>query len=400
MVTLGRIPARVTRAVLQRHAGGPRHVPLVGHDHPDLHARCQAAAAVRDPIRRHDRRRPRRRSAAASWRRPHHVQLHDADREAAPDELVPPRRPRRRRRWSSLLRFNQPVTAGRRRCRTCARQFEPHDWIAAGAARRRRSARLQDESIRPRSTALQRQGRARPAPPRTRPAPVAARADHRLGQEAVPAVARPRRARDDDRRPARELGASVECRRPVPSLAGRRRRGRHSDVHDRGRAGVLRRRLRCAARVRPRRLQSARSFRAPVTAAAVRGRAAGDRRHRRAANRRRWSKSKPRAARALRGRARRGATDLLARGRRLRSAQPPARTYAVDASTRRCGRPTARRSATRGRASSRTGTSARSPASATATACGRRAAARCCRSTRATSGTCTQWARAGRVPAS
>ena len=72
-------------------------------------------------------------------------------------------------------------------------------------------------------------------------------------------------------------------------------------------------------------------------------------------------------------------------------AQKPASTLRAAARRRRCRRSTARRSATPGSASSRTGTPRRSRASATATACGNRPAAPCCRSTRATSRTVTQW---------
>ena len=75
--------------------------------------------------------------------------------------------------------------------------------------------------------------------------------------------------------------------------------------------------------------------------------------------------------------------ELLARGRRVRSAATGAHVHASP-STVAAFRATVRRSATPGPARSRTGTSARSPASATATACGSVAAARSCRSTRAT----------------
>ena len=48
MVTLGRIPAPVRAPFFQHHTGGSRHVPLVGDDHPDLHAGREASAAICD----------------------------------------------------------------------------------------------------------------------------------------------------------------------------------------------------------------------------------------------------------------------------------------------------------------------------------------------------------------
>ena len=48
MVALGRIPAQADGAVREDLAGHPRRVPMVGHDHPDLHAGPEAPAALRD----------------------------------------------------------------------------------------------------------------------------------------------------------------------------------------------------------------------------------------------------------------------------------------------------------------------------------------------------------------
>ncbi len=71
------------------------HVPMVGHDDPDLHAGRQAPPATRHAVRRH-----RRRHCGGGQRpttgRGVHVQLHDADGQAAADDLVPARRTIRR----------------------------------------------------------------------------------------------------------------------------------------------------------------------------------------------------------------------------------------------------------------------------------------------------------------
>ena len=87
---------------------------------------------------------------------------------------------------------------------------------------------------------------------------------------------------------------------------------------------------------------------------------------------------------------------VLARGRRLRPQPRPARL--PSASRRRCSPSTARRLAIPGPAPSRTGTNARSPASATDMASGNTRAGSSCRSTRETSGPSRSGRSASRCP--
>ena len=52
MVALGRIPSPVTAPFVRISPAIAGTLPLVGHDDPDLHARPEAAAAVRHDLRR------------------------------------------------------------------------------------------------------------------------------------------------------------------------------------------------------------------------------------------------------------------------------------------------------------------------------------------------------------
>ena len=52
MVTLGRIPNPVTAPFVRITPAIAGTLPLVGHDHPDLHAGSEAAAPVRHDVRR------------------------------------------------------------------------------------------------------------------------------------------------------------------------------------------------------------------------------------------------------------------------------------------------------------------------------------------------------------
>ena len=114
-------------AVLPRHAGNPRLVPVVGDDHPDLHARRRSVRCRTRPSTTSPSTPPPPRSAAAGSARPASVQLHDADRQASEHELVSPRRPRRSADGHPAAL--QPAgPAGRRCCRTSRAQFKQHDW--------------------------------------------------------------------------------------------------------------------------------------------------------------------------------------------------------------------------------------------------------------------------------
>ena len=202
----------------------------------------------------------------------------------------------------------------------------------------------------------------------------------RLGQETIRAGARSRRAAGDDRRAAGELGAGrcrrTRCRRP----RAWRRPDRVQNYTIKIAAGVLRALDAVRDRVRSRRPQSD-----PSSASRSRRRLWRGAEARATSPTRRQGRSRKRRP-APRDRAGSGTSrdDLDARGRGVPGAAAGvdvAGDAAADAAGR--GRPDARLHV--GRPWSRTGTSARSPASATATACGKKAAARCCRSTRATS---------------
>ena len=157
MVTLGRIPSPVRAPFVRITPALTRHLPLVGHDDPDLHAGSQKAAAVRDEVRRH-RRHHRGRGVRPGARRAVSLQLHHADGQAAPDGLVSPRRPIRRADRHGCCasisacarptswRISRPpssVTTGSRRCcppratRGCARSIR-----GPRPPSRRRSPRL------------------------------------------------------------------------------------------------------------------------------------------------------------------------------------------------------------------------------------------------------------------
>ena len=124
-------------AVLQDSAGPGRHVSLVRHLDPDLHARPEGRAAVLDPLHRHDR--------------------HDGDGRQRPDAAAPhsfffttptvkllaTNWYRRSNRFDAPivigLRFNQPVRAADLLQRLTL-AYKPHDWtppVMSPAARGR-----------------------------------------------------------------------------------------------------------------------------------------------------------------------------------------------------------------------------------------------------------------------
>ena len=298
------------RTVLQRHAGNPRLVPVVGDDHPHLYSRRETAAAVCDQVRGDDRgnghrgQRPPARTAPP-------VQLHDADRQASQHQLVPPRWTRRRAdgRDAPL----QPACPRGRAAAAPACGVHAARLGGTGAFRGRTRA---PQSHRPRvRSTVQRQGR---GDPRDRECDRSGdRApDHRLGQEAIPRITGPRRARNDDAGAARIVGASVGVdNRAIAGGPGEAAGGvvvRHPD-----RARVLRRQLRLRARMSGRRGQSP----------SLQGAGANDCPCGGGASRRRdlaWPagprlEAEARGRHGARGRARRGRV-LHARGRRLQSA--------------------------------------------------------------------------------
>ena len=137
MVTLGRIPDRVTAPFFRVSPALPGTFRWSGTTILIFTPDPQAPAAVRDQIRRHHRHvrdrgeRPEARAAAP-------IQLRDADGEAARDQLVSPRRPRRRadghpaavqpaggrerRRAAHLHPVRSPRRGRRRRCRATPRR--------------------------------------------------------------------------------------------------------------------------------------------------------------------------------------------------------------------------------------------------------------------------------------
>ena len=312
MVTLGSIPARVTAPFFSVTPAIPGSFRWSGTTILIFTPDAEAAAAVRDQVRgddRGDRHRGERPPAGAAAS----VQLHDADRQAAQHQLVPPRRTRRRAdgRAAAL----QPAGSRRRRCcRTCA----PSSSGTTGWSRRcppKDSRTL--KAIDPASiAAVQRQGR---RDPRRRECDRAGDAapDHRLGQEAIPAVTGPRRARNDDRRCRPRPGCACRCRRRRRRRRARRRRRRSRRTSSRPSRRSSSTASTARARVRPT---------SPTVCISAR------RCERRPMRRRCEPPTSPspgqpvpvvqaeaRGSRGTRGRARRGRV-LHARGRRLRSA--------------------------------------------------------------------------------
>ena len=212
MVTLGRIPSPVRAPFFRIVAFGAGHVPLVGDDDPDLHARSEEAAAFCDAIRRHDRL-----QCGCSQRAPPgaaaHLQLHDAHGEAAPDALVSTRRSSGRADGHPAA--IQPAGAAERRPVARDGRVRASRLGAAGAASLGRGAASPDGSAG--AGRVQREGSRHSRDRRVERAcldPV----DERLGQEEVPAGRLrcwpSKRRRLFLRRATCACGSTSECRRP------------------------------------------------------------------------------------------------------------------------------------------------------------------------------------------
>ena len=189
-------------------------------------------------------------------------------------------------------------------------------------------------------------------------------------RSAIAAIGRPGRARDDRAGAARELAAASIVGPRVPSPAGPATPARRSGYTIEAEPAFFLDGFACRAAVRRRRPQPDASA-APTSRSTTSPRRCGVTDV--TAARRSRSGKLADAAAAARLRAPRPAATSRSRTPASPRSRPTAR-YAVTSPATLRGRATARRSATRGSASSRTGTARRSPASATATACGRRTA--------------------------
>ena len=230
-------------------------------------------------------------------------------------------------------------------CAHLRARFESHPFIAAGASRGRGAgAAARDRSPAP-LQAFTGKVRAR-ARPRRRPRRSRLRAGEGLGQEAVQAGARPGGAAGDDAGAAGELGQARDSTGACRRSAGLAASGPRAVLHDQGRS----RRssstaFRCEAACDPDNGNPILFTRAGEGDGVRRG-ARGDATSptpRREPRRSRRRQPAPRRAGSATSR-----DELDARGRGLRSPQPPATTWLVDAAADADRRPTARRSATRG----------------------------------------------------
>ena len=316
---------------------------------------------------------------------PVHLQLHDADGAAARRQLVPPQRTIRSA--GDPRAPLQPGGAPGGRARACdGAGTRRHDWQRPDARRGARARMGADGAARFDAKV------AAAAAVAASTAAVPLRLAPDWDKKQFPAARRSRRAADADGAGDRRLGAAdrrhPDCRRS----AGVRRRTRSSSATVRLDRTFFVDAFRCRSEC------DADNYNNAVLRARGRGRRAaarrlGARRHR------------PRAR--DRGRQGRRAADA-ARARPSASTGSAWRTWDSSGSRRRARMPSAwppisrrsmaRLSAIRGSTSSRTGTTARSRASATATASGKPAAA-LCRSSRATSPTCGSGPRRSRPTA-
>ena len=339
-----------------------------------VEARCRCDALTRS----RSTHQPRRERAPAG--RSLHVYVHDADREAARDSLVPARRPIRRAPIVAL-RFNQRVSPDDV-ARAPAERFQPHTFDAARAAARGRTPACA-RPIRPRSR------RSRPRSRRRRPPQARDRRfTFRLARDWDSKRFPPKpdlvvlEVDDVDRRPRAGCTSRpmAPCRRPPGRAVPRTCRPTRFRWSPRSSSTHVPARTECdpdaynPIRVSPSRSRRTRSrtrSRRPTSPRPARERPQA----KAAAPTRRVAGSRTRMPILTVEDAR---VHRAAAGQQMGARAPGRRSPAV-------GRPDARLHVDR--PSSRTGTSARSPASATATACGRPAAAPSCRSTPATSGT-------------
>ena len=304
--------------------------------------------------------------------------------QSAPDELVPARRPLRRR--ADHRPAVQPAgEAGGRRCRTSARRSRSHDFTPPVIPARGPGAAC-GRSIRRRCRPSPPRCSARARRPRRRRRCRSAIADG-LGQEAVQAVARHGGAAGDDAGAARQLGQARDRR--ADSLAGRPRglRAASQNYTIKVEPTFFVDRVPCEDACDPDN-DNPIEFRVPVKAAAFAAALKVDRRHRRAARagaRRRRSRASARAGSRIRP------TSCRSRTRDSRPSRRRRRSWlSLPADLQVERRPDARLHVGRpGRelAPARVHQLRRRPRRV-----GDRAAARSCRSTRATSRRCTQWA--------
>ena len=224
-------------AVCAHQSSHPRHLPLVGHDHSDLHARSEAAAALRNDLYGHHRHDGRRREYAPAGAG-RHLQVHHADREALADQLVSARRHRQRRDGRAAA-LQSTGSRARPRGPPDGRTRPARVHAAVLHARRRGAAHHPE----PRGAhRLCRQG-GRGATGGIRHRRGAAAPDHLVGPAALSPSARPGGARDHNARAAGKLGEVVG--RSAGAVGGWTRDTRRGPgLHDRSRAGVLPERLR------------------------------------------------------------------------------------------------------------------------------------------------------------
>ncbi len=367
MVTLGRIPSPVTAPFVRiapAIAGSFRWsgtTILIFTPDPKRPLPYATTYEVTVDATRDGRQRPH--AGAAD-----DLHVHDADGAAAADQLVPARRHGRTAPIVVLLRFNQPVRPQRRR-RAPDRVARAARVAAAGASPPQEQARLRAPVDPAAPAAFARQGRGDAAGGRRSTGAVPLRLDDQLGSRSASRRRRPGGARNDDAGALRKAGCGRLDGRACRRRPGRPRPATAQDLHDRGRAGVLHRRLPLppSATATP----ATRSSCAPRQGRRLRGGAAGRRRHRRATA---GHEGCRRRAPATRLRARRQFATSRSRTPASPRSRPTAPTQSPLAG-RRCEPTTGRRSATPWLGTGRQLASARrSPASATATACGRRTA--------------------------